>query len=68
MRVPRVAPYCTLLLLCACGAEVAGTAGTVGKLQGTQAQQAQAQQDQIKKQMDAAMQRAQNAASEAQKD
>ncbi len=57
-----------VLLLSACGAEVAGTAATAGMLQATQAQQAQAQQEQIKKQMDAALQRAQEAASAALKE
>lgn len=57
-----------VLVLSACGAEVAGTAATVGKLQATQAQEAQSQQEQIKKKMDAALQGAQAAASAALKD
>jgi len=66
MRASVLCP--ALLLLSACGAEVAGTAATVGKLQATQAQQAQAQQDQVTKQMGAALQNAQEAASAALKD
>jgi outer membrane lipopolysaccharide assembly protein LptE/RlpB len=65
MQVRSIALSCAALLLSACGAEVAGTAAAVGKLQATQAQQAQAQQERIRKQMDAALQKAQAAASAA---
>lgn len=72
MPIRAIVPWPLLLLLVplfgACGAEVAGTAAAVGKLQATQAQQAQAQQDQVRKQLDAAMQRAQQAASAALKE
>lgn len=66
--VPWPLSLLILLLLGGCGAEVAGTAAAVGKLQATQAQQAQARQEQVRKQMDAAMQRAQQAASAALQD
>lgn len=51
--------------LAGCGAEVAGTASTVGKLQATQAEQAKAQQEQVKKDLNAALQAGQAAASAA---
>jgi len=60
MRWSAIPLACAAMLLGACGAEVAGTAAAVGKLQA-----AQAQQEQIRKQMDAAMQKAQAAASAA---
>ena len=52
-------------LLCACGAEVAGTATTAAKLQASQAQQAKAQKEEFKKKLGQAMQATENAASSA---
>lgn len=52
-------------LLAACGAEVAGTAATVGKTQALQVEQAKAQQEQIKKNLGAALQAGEAAASAA---
>ena len=52
-------------LLAACGAEVAGAAATVGKSQAIQAEQAKAQQEQIKKNLGAALQAGEAAASAA---
>ena len=64
MRVTLpIASVCALLS--ACGAEVAATAATTGKLQATQAEQAKAQSEQIKKDLDAAMRKAESAASAA---
>ncbi len=52
-------------LLAGCGVEVAGTAATAGKLQAEQARQAQAQQEQIRKDLGAALQAGSAAASAA---
>jgi len=52
-------------LLAGCGAEVAGTAATVGKTQALQVEQAKAQQEQIKKNLGAALQAGEAAASAA---
>jgi hypothetical protein len=52
-------------LLSACGAEVASTAVTTTKLQATQAEQAKAQGEQIKKNLEDAMRKAEAAASAA---
>ena len=52
-------------LLAACGVEVAGTAATVGKSQAIQAEQAKAQQEQMKKNLGAALQAGEAAASAA---
>jgi hypothetical protein len=52
-------------LLAGCGVEVAGTAATAGKLQAEQARQAQAQQEQIRKDLGAALQAGAAAASAA---
>ncbi len=67
----RVLPCTTLLvgllvgLLAGCGAEVATTAVTTTRLQAQQAEAAQAQAEQIAGQLDAAMRRAEAAASAA---
>ena len=52
-------------LLSACGAEVASTTVTTTKLQATQAEQAKAQGEQIKKNLEDAMRKAEAAASAA---
>lgn len=52
-------------LLAGCGADVAMTAGTASKLQAEQGQQAQAKQAQFKKQLGAALQAPEHAASAA---
>lgn len=51
--------------LLGCGAEVATTTATVGQVQATAATQAKAQQEQIKKDLDAALKAGQAAASAA---
>jgi hypothetical protein len=53
------------VLLSACGAEVASTAVTTTKLQATQAEQAKAQADQLKKNLEESMRKAEAAASAA---
>ena len=59
----------TLISLCAlfsaCGAEVASTAVTTTKLQATQAEQAKAQAEQLKKNLEESMRKAEAAASAA---
>ena len=52
-------------LLSACGAEVASTAVTTTKLQATQAEQAKAQAEQLKKNLEESMRKAEAAASAA---
>lgn len=51
MALPTCSILVIALLLCGCGAEVAGTAATVGALQATQAQQAQAQQREVERRL-----------------
>jgi hypothetical protein len=58
-----IASLCTLLG--ACGAEVATTAATTTKLQAAQVEQAKAQSEKIKNGLDAAMRKAEAAASAA---
>ncbi len=52
-------------LLSACGAEVASTTVTATKLQATQAERAKAQGEQVKKDLEGAMRKAEAAASAA---
>jgi hypothetical protein len=56
-------PLCALLS--ACGAEVASTAVKTTKLQATQAEQAKAQAEQVKKNLEESMRKAEAAASAA---
>ena len=65
MRVHLVTMIAAALALAGCGAEVAGTAATVGKLQTEQAQQALKQQEQITKNLGAALQAGQAATASA---
>lgn len=55
----------SVTLLSACGVEVAGTAVASAKLQAVQLEQAKAQQEQVKKNLAAALQAGESAASAA---
>ena len=52
-------------LLASCGGEVAGTAAATAKLQASQVEQAKTQEAQVRQQLDAALQKAAEAASAA---
>lgn len=56
MRIFLIPVMLVSCLMAGCGADVAGAAATIGKLQAVQAEQAKAQQDQIKKDLSAALQ------------